>query len=217
MRWANSKVKARVWLRRVQAVKTWQLVVVLLLGVIVAATLLRMNSLGMVERRAAVLHADEAGNREELRQTVVDLQKYVSNHMNAGMGNGFYLSKTYEHDRDAALQTAGDSTNPNSKVYQQASIECRAKWQGGRESFRNDYVQCVVDRVNALSPASEATEGLNLPKAESYKVNYSSPWWSPDLAGFAVLFCGAVLLLIMGRLLLLLVLRAVLRRHYRSV
>lgn len=216
VRWDNHRARLRHLLHWIRAVKTWQLVVIVLLGSIVAATLLRMNSLGMVERRTAVLKADEAGDREATRAAVIKLQKYVTTHMNASMGDGFYLSKTYERDRDAAIQAAGGVGNPNSAVYQQASIECRTKWQGNRESFRNDYVQCVVDRVSAMSPATDANTGLNLPRADSYKINYTSPWWSPDLAGIAVLFCVSVLFLIVGRLVLLVVLRSLLKRHYRS-
>lgn len=216
MRWGNHKATFHRLLAWLRVVKTWQLVVMLLLGIIVSATLLRMNSLGMVERRTAVLKADASGDRDATRKAVVELQKYVTTHMNAGMGDGFYLSKTYEHDRDAAIQAATGASNPSSAAYQQASVECREKWQGGRESFRNDYVQCVIDRVGALTPAADPTSGLNLPKADSYKINYSSPWWSPDLAGLTVLFCVLVLFVIVGRLLMLIVLRALVRRHYRS-
>lgn len=213
---STNKRHIRQWLDRVRALHTWQLIVLLLLGMLVSATLLRLNNLGMVERRTAVITADENGDRETLRQTVVELQGYVSHHMNASLGNGFFLSKTYERDRDAALTAAGDSTNPNSSVYQQASIECRSRFQGGRESFRTDYVQCVIDQVSTLGAQTDAEPALKLPKADAYKVNFSSPFWTPDLAGFAVAFCALVTLVIAGRMLLLVALRWMLRQHYRS-
>ena len=217
MRWAprNDKARYRRILRRVQQFKTWQLVILLLLGVLLSATLLRLNNLEMVERRRAVVAADEKGDREALRTSIVALQRYVTAHMNTSLGSGFYLTKTYERDRDAALASAGTATNPNSAIYQQASIECRSRFQGGRESFRNDYVQCVIDRVANLSPQAEST--LNLPKPEAYKVNFIAPVWSLDLAGLAVAFCAVVTLIILGRLVLLGVLRMLLRKHYRSI
>lgn len=219
MRWDTLKDKARYrrTLRRIQRLKTWQLLVVLLLGIILSATLLRLNNIGMVERRSAVIAADEAGDREVLRGRIVELQRYVSRHMNTNLGNGFYLTKTYERDRDTALAAAGTETNPNSTIYQQASVECRSRFQGGRESFRNDYVQCVIDQVASLSPQSDGENGLNLPKPEAYKVNFSSPIWTPDLAGLAVAFCVLVTLVIIGRLVLLGVLRMLLSKHYRSI
>jgi hypothetical protein len=219
MRWDRLKDKAtyRRTLRRIRALKTWQLVVILFLGVILSATLLRLNNLEMVERRSAVVAADEKGDREAMRSSIIELQRYVARHMNTGLGNGFFLSKTYERDRDAALAAANQSTNPNSSVYQQASIECRSRFQGGRESFRNDYVQCVIERVSAMSPQTDVEQTLNLPKADAYKVNFASPFWTPDMAGLAVAFCVLVTLVILGRALLTLGLRMLLKRHYRSI
>lgn len=219
MRWDRLKDKAtyRRTLRRIRSLKTWQLVVVLFLGIILSATLLRLNNLEMVERRTAVIQADEKGDPEVLRASIVELQRYVARHMNTSLGGGFFLIKTYERDRDAALAAANQSTNPNSSVYQQASIECRSRFQGGRESFRNDYVQCVIERVSAMSPQADVEHTLNLPKADAYKVNFSSPFWTPDLAGLAVAFCALVTLVILGRALLTLVLRMLLKRHYRSI
>lgn len=211
------KGRIKQWIKRVHALKTWQLIIILLLGLIVSVTLLRLNNLGMVERRTAVIAADEKGDREELRQTIVELQRYVTRHMNTSLENGFFLAKTYERDRDAALTAAGEATNPNSSVYQQASIECRSRFQGGRESFRNDYVQCVIDRVSTLSAQADADQALKLPKADAYKVTFSSPLWTPDLAGLAVAFCALITLVIIGRLGLLVALRLMLRQHYRSI
>lgn len=207
----------KLWLNRVRKLRTWQLVIILLLGLVVSVTLLRLNNLGMVERRTAVITADEKGDREELRRTIVELQRYVSRHMNTSLENGFFLAKTYERDRDTALNAAGDAANPNSAVYQQASIDCRSRFQGGRESFRNDYVQCVIDRVSTLAAQSEAELTLKLPKADAYRVTFSSPLWTPDLAGLAVAFCVLITLVIIGRLGLLIALRLMLRQHYRSI
>ena len=218
MRWDKlDKAKYRRALRRVQLLKTWQLIVLLLLGILLSATFLRLNNLEMVERRSAVIVADEKGDKTAIHTTVVDLQRYVSRHMNTNLGNGFYLAKTYERDRDAALASANQSTNPNSSVYQQASIECRDRFQGGRDSFRNDYVQCVVDRVSALSPQTNAETALNLPRADVYKINFSSPLWTADLAGLSVAFCLLITLVIVGRLVLIGVLRLMLQKHYRSI
>ena len=219
MRWDRLKDKAtyRRTLRRIRSLKTWQLVVVLFLGIILSATLLRLNNLEMVERRTAVIQADEKGDPEAIRASIVELQRYIARHMNTSLEGGFFLSKTYERDRDAALAAANQSTNPNSSVYQQASIDCRSRFQGGRESFRNDYVQCVIERVSTLSPQTDIEQTLNLPKADAYKVNFSSPFWTPDLAGLAVAFCVLVTLVILGRALLTLVLRMLLKRHYRSI
>lgn len=219
MRWdiLTDKSKYHRWLHQLQRLKTWQLVILLLLGMLVSATFLRLNNLGMVERRSAVITADEQADATALRSSIVELQRYIARHMNTSLGNGFFLTKSYERDRDKALQTANQSNNPNSSVYQQASIECRSRFQGGRESFRNDYVQCVVERVSALSPQTDVEAGLNLPKADAYKINFSSPVWTPDLAGLSVAFCVLITAVIFGRLSLVVILRLLIHRHYRSI
>jgi hypothetical protein len=213
----NKKAQYRRALSAVHRLKNWQLIIILLLGVLLSASLLRLNNLGMVERRSAVIAADESGDPQRLQASVVELQNYISHHMNTSLDNGFYLTKSYERDRDVALQNAGSATNPNSAVYQQASVECRSRVPGGRESFRNDYVTCVIERVASLSPQTNAEQSLNLPKPEAYKINFASPVWSPDLAGLSVAFCILVTLVIFGRLVLLLILRLLLRQHYRSI
>jgi len=213
---SNSRRRIRTWLHRVRALKNWQLLVLLLIMTIVSATLLRLNNLGMVERRTAVINADEKGDKEVLRTRIVELQGYISSHMNTSLTGGLYLAKTYERDRDAALAAAASATNPSSAVYQQASIECRQRWKGGVASFRNDYVQCVVEKVGSLAPQTDPTAGLKLPKADAYRINFASPLWTPDIAGFSVLICALLILAIIVRTTSVIILRLLLRKHYRN-
>lgn len=203
-------------LKSIGRLKTWQLFVLLLLMALVSATLLRLNNLGMVERRTAVINADEKADKEVLRTSIVDLQGYISHHMNTGLVGGLYLAKTYERDRDAALSAAANVSNPNSAIYQQASIECRARFQGGVASFRNDYVQCVVEKVGSLAPQADPATSLKLPKGDAYRINFSSPVWTPDMAGLSVLICVLLILAIVVRFTTVIVLRLLLRKHYRS-
>ena len=209
--------KLRQRLKTLRRVKTWQLAVVLLFGAIVAVTLLRLNSLNMMDYRHAVVVADEQGDKAAIRSSLADLQRYVSSHMNTGLAGGFYLSKSYDRDSEAAISAASNVSNPNSVEYQTASIECRAKWQGGRDSFRNDYVRCVIDRVAALTGQAEPASEASLPNPESYKINYASPLWSADPAGFAVLFCAIVVMIIIFRAIVVIVLKILLKRRFSSV
>lgn len=202
------------WLKHI---KTWQLVIMLVIGVVLSASFLRLNNLEMVTLRTAVVEADKQGDNVLIQKRLADLQHFVSAHMNTSLQNGLYLENKYNRDREAMLTAAADATNPNAAVYQQASIECRARWQGGVASFRNDYVTCVQERVKALGVADDAAAGLKLPKAEWYHYNFSSPVWSPDIAGFSVLFCVILVSVIVLRLIGLVVLRMVLKHRYKSI
>lgn len=210
----NDKHQLRHRLWQLRLIKTWQLLIVLILLLFVAATLLRLNNLGMVERRNAVIAADKRGDEEASFRAIVDLQHYVSTHMNASLGKGVYLEHKYNRDRDAALRSATQTSNPNSPVYQQASIECRARWQGGVASFRNDYVQCVIEKVSGLSAGRAAA--LKLPHADMYRYDFVSPLWTPDFTGFSVVLCILVVIIIFGRLVTVGILRLLLRHHYKS-
>ena len=218
MRWVQPKDTAQIrqQLHRLNLLKTWQLVVILLLGLLVSATLLRLNSLGMAERRDAVIAADEKGDDEAVKKALVELQRYVSSHMNTSLENGVYREKAYERARDAAIDAPSNSSNPQSEAYKQASIECRSRFQGGVESFRNDYVQCVLQQVSALTEGADPATTATLPQSEAFRYDYASPNWTPDLAGLSLLFCGLVTVVILMRLIAKGILHLMLRRHYRN-
>lgn len=212
-RWepANQKHSLRHVLKLLKRAKTWQLVIILILVGFIAATFLRLNNLGMVERRNKVEAADQSGNLEQTKAALVELQKYVSAHMNTSLGKGVSLPETFKRDYDKALQAAADSPNQNSDVYQQASVECRQRFQGGEASFRNDYVACVANAVSSLPAAQQSVAAL--PSPASYQYNFASPLLSLDMAGFFVLACLALTTVIIFRLAALSFLKWLLRRR----
>lgn len=212
-----NREKLHKTLTTISRIKTWQLIVLLLIGLVLTVAFLRLNNLEMDKRRTAVMEADRLADKEATKQRLVELQRYVSAHMNTSLGKGFYLEHEYNRDKDTALNAATSSTNPNAAVYQQASIECRNRFQGGVASFRNDYVTCVAERVKALSPSTDPTTGLNLPKAENYHYNFASPIWSPDLAGLSLLFCVIITSVILLRWFTSLMLRLVLKHRFKSI
>ena len=202
--------------RIARGLKAWQLVVVLILMLFVAATLLRLNNLGMVHLRNAVASADKTADQAKIEKALSDLQHYVNGHMNTDLGKGVYLQDSYTRAQDAALATAGDATNPSSQVYEQAAAECKRYFAGGVASYQHDYLPCVIAKISSLSPGTNPNTVIKLPPVEYYHYNFISPLWSPDFAGFAVLITGVVALLILLRLGLNLVAYLVFRRRSRG-
>ncbi len=203
------------WIRHI---RTWQLCVILVLAVVVTASLLRMNSIRMDDLRNAVYRADASGDPAKIKQSLVDLQNYVSHHMNTSLGKGVYLEKTYNRDRDAALNAATSSTNPKAAEYQQASFECRARFTNtGHTLYSSEYVACVVERLKALGASSDAEPVLTLPLPDNYHYNFASPYISFDFAGFGVIFCGVITSVIGLRLIVAAALRYVLRHRFKSI
>ncbi len=214
---ALNKSKIHHYLRVARSLRTWQLIAIVLLMSFVSATFLRLNNIGMIERRTAVVEADKSGNKEQTIEALRQLRNYVNSHMNTNLNGGVYLEQSYNRDRTIALQQANNASNPNSAAYQQASTECRSRFAGGTDSFRNDYVQCVIDRVGALTQASDPTAGINLPKADAYRHNFISPIISFDLAGISVLFTLLMILVIVLRLLLIVVAKLLLKKHFHAL
>lgn len=208
----TDRVDVKHNIKQLELVKTWQLLVLLLLVGFISATLLRLNNIGMVERRTAVLNADKSGSTDDIARRLYDLQRYVSSHMNTDMGRGIYLQEQYNKDRQKAMDRAATTGSSNGNIYKKITDECRALY-----SAWTPYFQCVQDRLNASTPADDPVQKAALPKPEAYRHVFVSPIWSPDFAGLSVLVWFGILLLIIARLASLAILRALVKQHYKTV
>jgi hypothetical protein len=197
-------------IRQLQYVKTWQLVVLLLLVGFVAATFLRLNNIGMVERRDAVLAADRDGDSTITQARLYDLQRYVSAHMNADMGS-IYLENQYKRDSQKIIDAASADSNPNGNIYKKAQEVCAPRFSG----YSQAYLQCTLDYLASVSPASNPTSSVTLPRADTYRHSFVSPLWSPDFAGWTVLVGILIIVMIIARMVGLIILRTILKMRDR--
>ena len=206
-----NKRQVRRSIRQLQKVKTWQLAVLLVLVGFIAATFLRLNNVGMVDRRDAVLAADKAGDPAVTQARLYDLQRYVTSHMNADMGS-IYLENQYKRDSQKTIDAASGSENPESNIYKKAQEVCAPKFT----HYSQAYLQCTVDYLSSQSPAASPTSTVALPKADLYRHSFVSPVWSPDFAGWSVLVCVLLAVMIIARIIGLVILRIILKRHNRG-
>ncbi len=207
------KSRIKQGINGLQRIKTWQLIVLLVIVGFVAATFLRLNNIGMVQRREAVISADKAGDEQIMIQRLLDLQHYVSSHMNTELGRGVYLQNSYNRDlQDWQTNQYGDS-NPNGNIYKKAQEICAPQFS----NYSYAYIQCTTNELakypSAANPASEASK----PRQEAYIHSYTSPLWSPDFAGWSVLVFGGIIVLIFIRILSRLVLQIMLKQHYKRI
>jgi hypothetical protein len=207
----NRGVKRSI--RQLQRIKTWQLVLLFILAAFVAATFLRLNNIGMIERRAAVISADESGDSEATITRLYDLQRFVSAHMNTDMGKGVPLEASYKRDSQAAIDAASAESNPNGNIYKKAQEVCAPQFS--RYSYA--YLQCTTGELAKYPSATSLESSLKLPDADTYFHTFNSPVWSPDFAGWSVVICIVILVMIIVRLISLVILRAMLHHHYKSV
>lgn len=167
----------------------------------------------MINRRDAVLSADEQGDNEVTALRLYDLQRYVSAHMNTDMSGGVYLEASYRRDTKKAYDNASNDSNPNGNIYKKAQAVCAPKFT----SFSYAYIQCTTDELAKYPSSDTLISDVNAPKADSYKHVFVSPLWSPDFAGWSVLVTLFIAFMITVRFIAMIFLRAMLRRHYRDL
>lgn len=198
--------KKKIWrdLSKLRKIKTWQLLVLLIFALFISATLLRLNNIGMIQRREAVLAADKVGDDSITADRLYDLQRYVSAHMNTNLGQGVYLENSYNRDLKEAYSSLS-STN----IYAKVQNVCEPQFS----AWSTAYVQCVVSEL-AKYPSGD---NANLPDAEAYVYNYVSPVWSLDFAGLSVLITVVILIMILARFTGVLILKAMLHSKNKLV
>ncbi len=194
----------------VQRVKTWQLVLILLIMLFVAATFLRLNNVGMVQRRDA---ARVATDPKDARERLYDLQKYAISHMNAYTGT-FYLEGQY--NRDAAVvtekikqATVGGSENVNAR----ADALCKPLSTG----YSKEYQDCMIREITRGGQVVDLAALPQYPDKSLYRYAFESPLLSFDFAGASVVVCLLIILAIVSRAIGLLVLKMLLKTHYRGM
>lgn len=205
-------------LEKLQRIKTWQLIILFILISFIAATFLRLNNIGMVQRREAVLSADKEGNTEVLHNRLYDLQRYSAAHMNASTGD-VPLQGSYDREAQRLYQEAlahqGSETNIYKKIEDEVcGPQARAngwRWPDPR------YLACQQTELAKYPSANVASQTATVPVKELYVHSFIAPLWSPDFAGFMVLLAGLILLIIAARLLGALALRLMLQRYYKGV
>ncbi len=211
MRDRNDKRRVRRSIKQLQRIKTWQLVILLILAGFVSATFLRLNNIGMIERRNAVITADESGDMQVITQRLYDLQRYVSSHMNTDLGRGVYLEASYSRDLQNWQSAQYGDGNPNGNIYRLAQEVCAPRFS----SYSAAYLQCTTSELAKYPPSQVTVNEGSKPRSDTYIHAFSSPVWSPDFAGWSLTICAVIALIIIIRLITLGVLSLMLRRHYQ--
>ena len=200
-------------IKDLQRIKTWQLIVLLIIVGFISATFLRLNNIGMVERREAVMSADKQGDEQTIIQRLYDLQRHVSSHMNTDVGRGVYLEASYNRDVQNWQTTQYGDSNPNGNIFVKAQEVCAPRFR----SYSAAYLQCTTSELEKYPAAANPATDTSKPRQEAYIHAFSSPLWSPDFAGWSVLVFVIILVLIVVRFVSLGVLAVLLRKHYKTI
>ncbi len=216
---AIDKKKTKFRIKRLSQIKTWQLIILLIMSGFISATFLRLNNVGMVERRESVENADKAGDIVNLQQRLYDLQRYVSTHMNADPGR-IALDHTYKQMYDRKLKEFEEEikNRSNNDTVSKVRAVCDARaQQGGYGRFTTQadprYINCINEEWEKYPAAKVANLQFEAPSTEPYYHTFVSPIWSADYAGWSLLVTIFIAMVIIMRLVVLGMLKLMLRRR----
>lgn len=207
----NAKVKSGI--EKLQRIKTWQLIILLIIFGVIAATFLRLNSIGMVQRREAVIAADQVGDEIVVHQRLYDLQHYVSAHMNTSLANGVYLEASHSRAIQKWDQARYSNGTGGENIYKKAQEVCAPQFS----SWSQAYIQCTTNELAKYPAADNPDDDVSRPSQATFIHNFSSPLWTPDFAGWSVLLVVLIALLIVIRTVAYGILSLLLRRRYKRV
>ncbi|MDR0957509.1 MAG: hypothetical protein LBM09_02970 [Candidatus Nomurabacteria bacterium] len=194
------------WLRNI---RVWQLAVILLILAMLAAIFLRLNNIGMMELRAALIKADTTGDAKAVQNAAVKLQNYTAHHMNTYTGR-VALQTLY----DDAVQKAIDKAKPveiDASLYKRISEECYpARLNGGGSRAQ---AQCISEKIGVSLVNVENVEVIS---PDAFYVEFAPTRISFDAAGITVMLCYFVIFIIIVRIISTIILRIILKIKYRA-
>lgn len=171
-----------------------------------ALVALRDNNLTSVRLRADLLAVDKQNG--DVNSALNKLRKYMYSHMNTDLSAGgtirppIQLKYSYERLVSAEKDRVSKA---NTKIYNDAQKECERLFPVGLSG--SGRIPCITDYVskNGVSeqPISDAL----------YKFDFVSPSWSPDLAGWSIVFGVLFTILFTVRLSLQIWLKNYLSQH----
>lgn len=209
-----------------KSVRTWQLIVIFIPLVFFTATLMRLDHIKMTDLRSAVLAADAEDDDEKIRQTLIELRDFVYTHtvINLVENNGvqsvifgtgpFYLEHQYLRAANAAIEAARselvDDSNPNGNIYAAVADICQPlAIANGWKWSDQPYLDCWTSEL-AKYPESDNLDihlTASVPPTELYRHDYASPIFSWTPAGFAIIVCLILAVVIIVRFVIWLVLK----------
>ena len=206
-------------------VKTWQLIIIVLLLCFLDATFLRLDHIKMLNYREAVITADKEGNSEEIQLKLSELQSFTLKHIvineveengskHVVFGTGpLYLENEYVRKATEALnkaQSEADQGNQDyGNVFKEVAEICDALgrqygWYGYADPDHG-YLNCFVDELAKRSSGQDTrpiSSQANLPSTELFRYDFASPIWYPCLSGIFILITLILTIIIVIRILI---------------
>lgn len=207
-------------------IQTWQLALILIPLLFLAATFLRLDHIKMTELRSAVLTADESGDEAEISSSLSELAAFTRKNIviNIVDDNGeqkivfgtgpFYLEHSYLRAAEKALDEAEkqltDDTNPNGNIFAAAMNVCKPQAIANGWAWNSPgYLDCMTGEINKYPSSENLTDQISakIPSTELYRKEFSSPLLAFSLSGITILLCLILIVVIFIRFIIWIILR----------
>jgi hypothetical protein len=172
----KTKTKIKIWRG------TGHIVIVLVLSLTSGIYFLRQNNIEALNLYDKVIKADKYGG--DLNGALTELQKFSSSHMNTQLRQPVQLVETYNRAVLEAIKKDQQSTPENEILYQEAQQECSKKgvpYTAIAECASNYVLSRIDPNYDPTSP-----HNYQMPDQAQYTYSFSSPYWTPDIAGLSL-------------------------------
>lgn len=184
-----NKRKLRYYWKKLRPIGTKYFFLASAVCLIVGVMALRQNNQTALDLRAEVMRVDQENG--DVEAALQDLRQHIHSHMNSSLGGGptgiqqpIQLTERYKRLVEAEKERVSAR---NEEIYTEAQEICERTYPAGTGAAGR--IPCIERYVD-----EHAIQDQPVPE-DLYKFDFVSPAWSPDLAGFSLLFAAVLGLL----------------------
>lgn len=111
-----------------------------------------------------------------------------------------------------AVKEASNVSTESAHAHAKAEEICKPQFHG----WSTAYMNCFLAELAKFPTSSQLPDPV-MPPPANFRYSFVSPKWSPDFAGWSVVITLVIALIIALRLISLVALRLLLKRHYQQI
>lgn len=188
------------------SVKIWHLALATILFASLSAVTLRHNNLRMTELRDNVIIADKKG--EGVSEALTTLNTYIFNHMNTQVVRPIELVNTYNRQAQAIIQSAQQGSGRD--IYAEGTAACE------RRGIPLSSIARCIAQYGEENASSVVQQKITLPDKNLFIYTFTSPTWTPDVAGFMLLLTGVLSVWLLLRVIEYIAVRLIVRYRLKN-
>ena len=181
-----------IW-TKIKPISYWYFLIGFIIFGLIAVFALRSNNETAISLRNKLYTVDQQNG--DVSTALNNLRQYIYSHMNTNLASGpdaiyppIQLKYTYQRLLAAEQSSANSS---NTQIYTDAENYCQQAIPNGFSG--RGRVPCIENYVTTHGTTAKAIP------AALYEFDFVSPIWSPDLAGWSIVFCFIFLILFLAR------------------